>query len=388
MSDSLDPVPVVIQWPSFGPYHLARLEACERLAPPGMKVIGLATASQIEGRPWSVVQHDSDGSIEVACPGQVYTQISGNAAARAVLGLVRGIRPKVIAISGYSRRDSHALLLWCKRHGVAAILMSDSKADDAPRTALKEWVKRLLVSRFQAAICGGAPHFEYLVQLGMRPERIFDRYDVVDNELFVAAADNVRGQPGDYRHLFGLEDGRPFFLVSSRFIKRKNLDILLQAFAQYRRQCPNGWRLVILGTGPDEAALYEQVRAGQIPDVTFSGFQQLDSLVAYYALAGAFVHPALQEQWGLVINEAMACGLPIVTSRTVGAAYDLVIEGVNGFKFDPESIEALAQLLLKVSTLHPTQLATMGRASRQLIAEWAPEHFARNFWNAVMVCGH
>lgn len=81
---------------------------------------------------------------------------------------------------------------------------------------------------------------------------------------------------------------------------------------------------MILGIGPEQSALQELVRDKAIPDVEFAGFQQMDNLVAYYALAGAFVHPALHEQWGLVINEAMACGLPILTSKTVSIALLMV----------------------------------------------------------------
>ena len=219
----------------------------------------------------------------------------------------------------------------------------------------------------------------------MKPERIFGRYDVVDNESFKTAADKARSDPSQYSHLPGLssiEDTAPYFLVSSRFIERKNLSCLLNAYQAYRRDKASGWRLIILGTGPLEDDLKQQVAAGEIPDVTFAGFHQFDDLVAYYAFAGALIHPALQEQWGLVVNEAMACGLPVGVSQTVGASYDLVKDGVNGFRFDPASSASIQETLSRLSS-EGTDLEKFSRESLDIISEWTPRDFAENFWAAV-----
>jgi len=187
----------------------------------------------------------------------------------------------------------------------------------------------------------------------------------------------------------------PYFLASSRFIERKNLRRLIDAYADYRRRSLDSslatrhpslptWGLVLLGTGPLREEMMRQVERERIPEVSFPGFQQLDALLGYYAGAGAFVHPARQEQWGLVVNEAMACGLPVLVSRTVGAAYDLVQDGVNGFRFDPEDTGGLAALLTKVAAPDfPRE--QFGAASRRIIAEWTPEEFGRNFWRAAAV---
>jgi glycosyltransferase involved in cell wall biosynthesis len=103
----------------------------------------------------------------------------------------------------------------------------------------------------------------------------------------------------------------------------------------------------------------------------------VEELPAFYAGAGAFIHPALSEPWGLVINEAMASGLPIISSRNVGAAKELVQEGVNGFTFDPEDIEELARLMVRIENLPHKERAAMGSESRRIIAKWDPECFAQ-----------
>jgi SAM-dependent methyltransferase len=105
-------------------------------------------------------------------------------------------------------------------------------------------------------------------------------------------------------------------------------------------------------------------------------------LPKYYGLASVFVLPSLIEPWGLVVNEAMACGLPILASRSSGCAYDLVHEGENGFRFDPRDPEALAGLMLRMSS-GEVDLQAMGNASRRIISQWTPATFASSLWRAI-----
>jgi len=378
---------VVLQWPSFGPYHTARLQACQQLAPEGVEVVGLAVAGQVEGRPWVPDQGLDGMKIVTLFPDEMYHQLPKKDVKKEMKRVLDEMQPDAMGVSGYGMTDSRAALKWCRSHGTTRVLMTESKADDAPRQWWKELLKRFLVSQFGSALCGGSPHRAYLEQLGMKPDLIFDRYDVVDNERFRHAAGEARQNPDRHRHLPGLadvEESSPYFLVSSRFIERKNLARFLSSYQAYRKTHPDGWRLVILGTGPLEAELLGQVDDEEIPDVTFAGFRQFDELVAYYAFAGAFIHPALQEQWGLVVNEAMACGLPMGVSTTVGAAHDLVQNGINGFKFDPTDESAIEDALSRLAA-SPEDCERMAAASREIIEDWTPQHFAKNFWAAVTV---
>ncbi len=105
------------------------------------------------------------------------------------------------------------------------------------------------------------------------------------------------------------------------------------------------------------------------------GFKQYDELPVYYALAKVFVLASTTEQWGLVVNEAMASGLPVLVSSRCGCAADLVAEGVNGFGFDPVNVRQLAELMLRCAN-PATDLAGMARASREKVASWGVERFA------------
>ena len=105
------------------------------------------------------------------------------------------------------------------------------------------------------------------------------------------------------------------------------------------------------------------------------GFKQYEELPTYYASAGAFIHASTIEQWGLVVNEAMASGLPVLVSNRCGCAKDLVREGVNGFTFDPYNEEQLADLMVRIASDEVARYQ-MGARSREIIAEWGTDRFA------------
>ena len=180
----------------------------------------------------------------------------------------------------------------------------------------------------------------------------FTPYDVIDNAIFAS------GTPRP--DLPGLGDTRPFFLASNRFVGRKNVAAIVRAFARYRAE-GGTWRLVLLGGGPTRPA--DEALAGSlgVADVTFAAFQQIEALPAYYAAAGAFVHAALVDQWGLVVNEALAAGCPAIVSERAGAAEDLVIDGVTGFRFNPVDEAVLAGLLARVAAMPDAGACRDGR---------------------------
>ena len=256
--------------------------------------------------------------------------------------------------------------------------MTETTAADKRRSFIREAAKRLILRKFSSAVCGGKLHRDYLISLGMPEHRIFTKYDVVDNDYF------RQGDGANLDFLPGLKDRRPFFLASSRFLPRKNLYGLLTAYGAYRSRALEGWRLVLLGSGTEEQPLRAKVDAENIPDVTFAGFRQIDELPTYYAAAGCFVHPALSEPWGLVVNEAMAAGLPILVSKNAGCAPDLVEPGKNGLWFDPRLPEELAEAMLTVSQDDELR-HRMGLRSTEIIAQWTVQHFAASLWSAFSV---
>ena len=294
------------------------------------------------------------------------------------------IRPDAVAIPGWSDPRALAALLWCLHSSTASVLMSDSTELDEVRRPWKEAIKRRVVSLFGSALVAGQPQRAYLIQLGMPADRIFDGFDVVDNEYFRARADAARLNAVDERRRLGLPPS--YFLACCRFVEKKNLFRLIAAFAQYRqRTAVDAWDLVLIGDGllrPDLTRL--AVRYGLEDAVHMPGFQQYEAMPSYYGLAGAFVHASTIEQWGLVVNEAMAAGLPVIISNRCGCAPDLVIDGCNGLCFDPFNEAELADLMMKMAS-HTCDRAGMAQAARAVIAEWTLNRFTSNLQLAVDV---
>jgi glycosyltransferase involved in cell wall biosynthesis len=238
----------------------------------------------------------------------------------------------------------------------------------------KEKIKKLIITSYQAALVGGNPHKRYLIKLGMPTDAIFLGYDVVGNDVFYP--DQIKSLPSPLN--------KPFFLAINRFVHKKNLPFLLSAYADYRKLAGNqSWDLVLCGDGELRVQLEQQITNQAIQDyVHLPGFLQQQELLPYFAHASCFIHASIQEQWGLVVNEAMAAGLPVLVSNRCGCYEDLIIEGVNGFGFDPENPQQLTELMLKISS-EKIDLQTMGNAALEHIQKFSPDYFAQGLIQAV-----
>jgi glycosyltransferase involved in cell wall biosynthesis len=256
------------------------------------------------------------------------------------------------------------------------IVMSESARDDESRSWWKETIKRHIVNLYGAALVGGQRHLDYLVELGMSRERIFTGYDVIDNDYFARRTAEIRNSALDHRKEHRLPEN--YFLASARFVEKKNLPALIRAYAMYRQKLQpstdRGWDLVLLGDGRLRETLNSQLSILNLHDhVHLPGFKPYEELPVYYALAKAFVHASTTEQWGLVVNEAIASGLPVIVSERCGCAPELVCG--NGFTFDPTDEHELASRLLEMTSLSDEDLKQFGETSRRIAERFGPERF-------------
>lgn len=374
---------VVIQWPRLGPYHLARLRAAQRLfSREGVRLTALETASDDDTYAWREETGDEPFERVQAFPGRTFESVSPAEMQRRVKEVLTRLDPDAVAIHTYSFPDSRACLEWCRRNRRIAVLMTDSKADDAPRTWIREVLKSIIISGYDAGLVAGSLHRDYMTSLGLPAEVLHVGYDVVDNDYFSSHAAAAREHPEKWRHLPGLRSDEPFFLSSNRFIERKNLLRLLDAYEIYRRDRSHPWRLVLLGDGPLRQRLEDRIERTGIEGVTLVGFRQIDEIPAYYAAARALVHPALVDQWALVVNEGMATGLPVLVSSGSGCHADLVEHGVNGFVFDPGRTDEIAASLARMDSPDVDPVG-MGEQSLRIISDWTPDRFAASVLAAV-----
>ena len=274
--------------------------------------------------------------------------------------LSRGARPEldrfdpdVVLLGGWNQPAFWTGLRWAGRRRRPVLLWVESTArDERSGNPLLERLKRRAVASASGFLVPGRAAQEYVESLGVPRDRIVIAPNAVDLSIFSVDVDR-RGRDGCT------------FLYVGRFSQEKGVDVLLRAF----RDVPG--RLVLAGTGPQEA----QVRALADGRVELLGHVARENLPALYANADCLVLPSRSEAWGMVLNEAAAAGLPLVATEAAGGGYDLIEQGVNGYRVPVEDEAALAEALRKVAADPEWRLAA-GERSRQLTAGYTGEAWA------------
>ena len=368
----------VVIFANLGFYHLARLRALAQTWP--IKAIELAAQQKLYG--WEV---DKTGYDVVTLHKGAFEE-RRNFWGRLkltwlLLRELNAIKPAALLIPGYSDLCSIGAAVWGKLHQARTVMMFESTEIDRRRVWYRELVKRILVKcLFDFGFVGGQRTSDYLAKLGMPTHRIVRAYDVVDNTFFARGADHLRSTSSHDE--WGLP--KDYFLYVGRLAPEKNLELLLKSFHKYVER-GGRWPLVLVGKGPLETQLRSTSgRLGLNGRVHFAGFKNGSELFPYYAFASCFILPSVREPWGLVVNEAMAAGLPVVVSERCGCAPELVHDGVNGYKIDPQDEESLAQRLLSTSLLPLESIAAMGHASRKIVAGLGPEQWAASITQVLL----
>jgi len=334
---------IALVWAQFAAYHVDRCEAAaERLAGRA-DILAVEVASQSRTYAWEA-SADTAGARKITLfPGQVYEAIP---LLRRVLALWRAIRHCDWAMIGVSYADPTMVLLapLLRLSGVRLIVFCESKHDDRPRRAWVEAVKRLGLALYHGAIVGGPRHLAYFRQLGFTRRPLLPGYDGVGLARVRSEAGGVLAPAGT-----AFEE-RPFVFVG-RFVDKKNLPCLIDAYALYVRSAgPAARRMVLAGSGGEEARLREQIATlGLAELVELPGFLPAREISCLLSQALALVLVSREEQWGLVVNEALALGLPVVVSQEVGSRDLLVVDGVNGRVVESSSPAQIANALLDIA---------------------------------------
>lgn len=366
---------------SATPYHDARLSA-------------FAAQASIPPVLLELTDHDPFKCLQVAStktpyirrvliPGMKLQDVKPSAFRAPLFATLDEIKPAAVCVNGWSLPGSIETIAWCTQRRVPAIVLSESTAQDAPRSWWKEAIKRRLLSLASSLLVGGRLHADYARELGVPGFRIFQGYNAVDNAHFENGADAARSNAATLRSRIGLPV--LYFLACSRFEPKKNLTRLLFAYSRYRVQAGDAaWALALAGDGVERPALEAQAHSLGIADmVHFLGARSYTELPEIYGLASAFIHASTTEQWGLVVNEAGAAGLPLLVSERCGCAPELVRPGLNGVLFDPYDSEVIAAAMTLIAS-PGTDREEMGRASRLIARQWSPQRFASSLTEAIV----
>jgi 1,2-diacylglycerol 3-alpha-glucosyltransferase len=210
----------------IGPYHHARLTRLND----AMKIVALEFCRVDNTYAWAEITSEKNYLVRSIFDDDI-DNMPANIVSKKINNSLTELNPKMVAIPGWSSPASIAALAWCCSFGIPAVLMSESTAYDVERIWWKEWIKKRLVRLFSAAFVGGGPHIDYVESLGMPRAQAFVGYDVVDNTYFSDHADKSRASIDLLRQQYNLPSR--YFLASNRFIEKKNLERLLDAYAAY-----------------------------------------------------------------------------------------------------------------------------------------------------------
>jgi glycosyltransferase involved in cell wall biosynthesis len=263
-----------------------------------------------------------------------------------------------------------------------AVMMDDAWELTDRRGFLIRMVKRMIHRNVDAVCIPAESHAPHYLKFGFSENRILLGLDVVDNDYYAENAEYALKNEKDIRQTLRMPED--YFLFVGRVMPKKGLDTLLQAYKIYRASVKGKkWDLLIVGMGGNLEELKKAYETYN--DIQFHGAQFGQDLCYHYALARALVVPSLSDQWGLVINEGMACGLPVIASRGCGATATLVHDGDNGWTFGPGDVGELARCMIGAHGAGHDKLTSRGNRSREIIADWSTERFAEAVFEAIQI---
>lgn len=326
---------VAFVWKQFAPYHVDRCAAAARALGPTSPVLGIEIAAGSSAYAWPVAPDEPSFTRVTLFPHSEVECLPARLVVSAAWRALRRQRLRAVFLCHYEHPAIAFLALRLRLCGVPVFVMFDSKFDDKPRRPGREALKRRLLWPYGGALASGMRARDYLRFLGLPRGRIALGYDTVSvaRVRAEAAAKDVASPE------------RPF-LVVARCVRKKNLSTAIAAYASYRAAAlQRGFvprSLHLLGDGPLRPELEAEVAGRGLEGVRFHGFVMPETVARAMAGARALVLPSVEEQWGLVVNEALALGLPVLASTRIGAVDGLLRPGINGLLADPHDAEGFA----------------------------------------------
>jgi len=282
--------------------------------------------------------------------------------------------PDVVVCGGYNYVASWTSQAWAVRRRLPFVLWCESTGRDRRRALPPvELVKRRFIRRCRGFVVPGRASREYLQALGAADRPIAVAPNAVDVERFRQGAAVARRDADAVRAALGLP--RRYFVSVGRIVPSKGVFATLDSYGSLNDRLREQVGLVFVGEGPARGDLAERASRVVPGTVRWAGFVQPPDLPAYYALADALVFPTTSDPWGLVVNEAMACGLPVIASDVAGCVPDLVRDGWNGFVVAPDDRAGLSRAMATLGG--DAELARrMGARSATLVREYEPARCA------------
>ena len=370
---------LVILTEIISPYRIPLFNALAQNAEVDLHVIFLAETDP-DLRQWQIHKEGIEFSYQIL---RSWRRRFGRYNALLNRGVGRALAeaaPDVILCGGYNYVASWQALFWARAYNVPFFLWSESNVQDLRRGhVVVELLKTKFLRRCSGFVVPGQSALEYLRIQKVEERTVFVAPNAVDNDFFAARRDAVR-----WRRELDLPER--YFLFVGRVVREKGVFELLSAYAKLEESMRQQVGLVLVGDGACRPQLELQAASISPGVVRFAGFAQQGQLATHYALAEMLILPTYTDTWGLVVNEAMACGLPVIVSKVAGCAADLVKENWNGLLVEPRDVSSLTSAMRSLAD-RPDLRATMGANSMQHISRYSPTEWSAGVARMVQAAG-
>jgi glycosyltransferase involved in cell wall biosynthesis len=277
----------------------------------------------------------------------------------------------LVIMPGYHRAEYWAMLVVCILLRRKRAVFCDSTLVDRQRAAWREWAKRWFFVWCNGFFCYGIRSKEYLMSYGVSESKIAYRCQAAAlphgygvDKVLAHYQSNWHGQPDE-----------PRFLYVGRLSIEKGLDDLFEAFCVLYKRLP-GARLDLVGAGPLADELKRRVITLKMAHaISFLGSKGLEEIAVLFQASTALVLPSHSEPWGLVVNEALSYGCPVVVSSACGCVPDLVREGITGYAFEAGNVDDLVKAMDSVRHLSKDRQA-VARQCLEVVSDYTPERAA------------
>lgn len=351
---------VLLVWDRAGDYHVARYKALGALI--GVEntfIADLGANDKLYGWKRALAEDPnyvllSDKPVDKP---DFYARVNGLKAFVEKHGITH------VGVAGYGRLEYIFFMYWCKSKGVKVVLFAESWY---PSNLLVDRFKQWLVNGVTDAcfVSGLLAMMHFAKRLKYPEGKLGLGYSVVDNKHFMPRQEATIPKES-------------VLLCIARFSVEKNLLQLIEAF-QSSDLPAKGWKLRLVGGGPQKGELVQKV--SNDAQIELLDWVAYDELPAVYHAASAFILPSTFEPWGLVVNEAMAAGLPVLMSNACGCHYDLHATE-NGFLFEAGNLKSMVEALNALAALSAESLTSMGKAAQITIANLNTDSWAQTFVN-------
>jgi glycosyltransferase involved in cell wall biosynthesis len=374
------PIRVAAVFPEPTPYRAPLLDRVAAL--PEIDLTVIYAAETVAGRTWRVdPQHRALFLRGARLPGAEKVLHHDYPVTPGIVRALRDARPDVVVVSGWSTFAAQAAIAWCSARKIPYVLVVESH-DEGPRAGWRRAVKGTVVPRVVGGASGvlvtGTLARHSMIERGAPPERVRVFANTIDVDAFGERADRIAGRRPELRAELGAGQDVVVVLSVARLAPEKGLDTLVHAVAEAGDP---RLLLVLAGDGPERERLEDLARVRDVR-LVFAGDREWERIVEVYVAADVFALLSEREPWGVVVNEAAACGLPLVLSDRVGAAHDLLVEGENGMLVAAGDIDGAAAALRLLASDAEIRRA-YGARSRELAQDWGYGPSVEGFLAAV-----